>query len=102
MRFQLPDGQIIRIDTAFNYGDVQYPSNWLRLMSVEDRIAFGAIELPEPVDVPTPYVPGPRDHIINLEASITPRRLREALLTEEGKQWLADVEAQIAAYRSQL
>jgi len=48
MRFQLPDGKIVRIDTAFSYGGVRYPSNWLRLMSVADRIAFGAVELPEP------------------------------------------------------
>ena len=102
MRWQLPDGQIVLIDTAFNYGDVQYPPNWLRLMTVAEREAFGAVELPEPVDVPTPYVPGPTDHIRNLEATITPRRLREALLTDEGKAWLADVEAQIAAHRAQL
>ena len=102
MRFQLPDGQIVRIDQPFTFNDVQYPSNWLRLMSVQDRISFGAVELPEPVDVPTPYVPGPRDHIVNLEALITPRRLRDAVLTEEGKQWLAVIESQIAVYRGQL
>jgi hypothetical protein len=102
MRFQLPDGQIVRIDTAFTYGDVRYCANRLRLMSVADREAFGAVELPEPVDVPTPYVPGLMDHIRNLEATITPRRLREAVLTPEGKAWLEDVEAQIDAFRAQL
>jgi hypothetical protein len=102
MRFQFPDGQIVRIDTAFNYGNVQYPSNWLRLMSVADRIAFNAVELPEPVDVQTPYVPTAADHIRNLEATVTPRRLREALLTPEGKAWLQDVEDKIAAQRTLL
>lgn len=48
MRFQLPDGQIVRIDTPFNYNGVQYPSNWLRTMTPDQRAEFGAIELPEP------------------------------------------------------
>lgn len=37
-----------------------------------------------------------------LEASITTRRLRDAVLTEEGKAWLSGVEAQIAQLRGQL
>lgn len=102
MRFQLPDGKIVRLGEPFTYNEVQYCANRLRLMTVAEREAFGAVELPEPVDVPTPYVPGPMDHIRNLEATITPRRLREALLTQEGKAWLADVEDQIAAYRGQI
>jgi len=36
-----------------------------------------------------------------LEASVTQRRLREAALTEAGKAWLADVDAQIAVLRAQ-
>jgi hypothetical protein len=40
--------------------------------------------------------------IIELEATITPRRLREAILTESGKKWLLQVETQIAALRKQL
>jgi hypothetical protein len=37
-----------------------------------------------------------------IEASVTPRRLREAALTEAGKAWLADVDSQIAVLRNQL
>ena len=36
-----------------------------------------------------------------LENTVTQRRLREAALTEAGKAWLADVDAQIAALRAQ-
>jgi len=36
-----------------------------------------------------------------LEATVTQRRLREAALTDEGKAWLADLDAQIAALRAQ-
>lgn len=37
--------------------------------------------------------------IAALEATVTNRRLREAALTEDGKAWLADVDARIAALR---
>ena len=40
--------------------------------------------------------------ILALEATVTQRRLREAALTEAGKAWLADVDAQIAALRAQM
>jgi len=48
----------------------------------------------------------PRDEaaqeIARLEGLITPRRLREAVLTSEGATWLADIEAQINNQRSKL
>lgn len=40
--------------------------------------------------------------IAALEIQQTPRRLREAALTAEGKVWLATLENQIAALRAQL
>ena len=43
-----------------------------------------------------------RDQIAALEKSQTDRRVREAVLTTEGKTWLATVDAQIAALRAQL
>lgn len=99
MKFSLPDGQVVRIDQEFEMGGVRYPSNWLRLMTPTERTEFGAIELPEPPEQVTPYVPTPLDEIRNLEAQITPRRLREAVLTPEGKAWLEGIDAQIAALR---
>jgi len=39
--------------------------------------------------------------ILALEASVTQRRLREAALTEAGRAWLADVDAQIAVLRAE-
>lgn len=38
--------------------------------------------------------------IMALEATVTQRRLREAVLTSEGAAWLADLEAQIAEFRA--
>ena len=40
--------------------------------------------------------------IATLEATITQRRLREAMLTDAGKTWLENVDAQIAALRATL
>ena len=53
----------------------------------------------------TPPAPDPNAgidaQILALEATVTQRRLREAALTEEGKAWLAGLDAQIAALRVQ-
>ncbi|HYD63327.1 MAG TPA: hypothetical protein VEC35_23425 [Noviherbaspirillum sp.] len=40
--------------------------------------------------------------IVALEGTVTQRRMREALLTEAGAAWLANVDGQIAALRAQL
>jgi hypothetical protein len=37
-----------------------------------------------------------------LEASVTPRRMREALLTEAGAEWLATVDSEITTLRAEL
>ena len=31
----------LQLDRAFTLGDIQYPANWLRLSSAEDRVALG-------------------------------------------------------------
>jgi hypothetical protein len=53
----------------------------------------------------TPPAPEPNEaldaQILALEATVTQRRLREAAITEAGKAWLADLDAQIAALRAQ-
>ena len=42
------------------------------------------------------------NEIHRLEVTITPRRLRDSVLTDEGKAWLTDVEAKIATERKKL
>lgn len=44
----------------------------------------------------------PLEQIAALEAQVTQRRLREAVLTPEGATWLTDIENQIAALRGGL
>ena len=35
------NGKPLTLDRAFTLGDIQYPANWLRLSSAEDRAALG-------------------------------------------------------------
>jgi hypothetical protein len=43
-----------------------------------------------------------QEKIFELEAAVTPRRLRDAVLTEDGKAWLTNKEQAISAERSKL
>jgi len=43
-----------------------------------------------------------KDTIRNLEVTLTSRRLRDALASDEGKTWVADVEKLIAIERAKL
>lgn len=65
MAYQLPDGRIIALDRAFTLGDVQYPANWLRLATPEERAAIGITEVPDPQPYDQRFywgVGNPRDH----------------------------------------
>ena len=44
----------------------------------------------------------PLDKIAQLESTITPRRLRDAIANDAGKSWLANVEALIDTERGKL
>lgn len=57
--------------------------------------------IPEPADV-LPEENHVLIQIRKIESTITTRRFREAILTEEGKQWIADRDAEIARLREQL
>ena len=44
----LLDGKPLAPDVAFTHDGIQYPANWLRLSSPEDRAAIGITEVPDP------------------------------------------------------
>ena len=54
------------------------------------------------IAVATELANAPYREIARLESTITPRRLRDALVNDAGKSWLANVEALIATERSKL
>jgi len=47
----LLDGKPLSPDVAFTHDGIQYPANWLRLSTPEEREAIGITEVPDP----TPY-----------------------------------------------
>ena len=63
--FILPDGRPISPDVAFTLDGIQYPSNWLRLASPEEREAIGITEVPDPAPYDQRFYWGPdlpKDH----------------------------------------
>lgn len=45
----LLNGQPLAVDTPFTANDIQYPSNWLRLASAEEKSAIGITEVADAV-----------------------------------------------------
>ena len=41
------NGKTLQYDKAFTHDGVQYPSNWLRLTSLEEKQAIGIVEVPD-------------------------------------------------------
>ena len=49
MAFKL-DGNPLAVDVAFSHNDIQYPANWLRLSTLDEKTALGITEV---ADSPT-------------------------------------------------
>ena len=47
MAFKL-DGNPLPVDVAFSHNDIQYPANWLRLSTAEEKTAIGITEVEDP------------------------------------------------------
>lgn len=45
----LLDGKPLPVDIPFTANEIQYPANWLRLASAEEKAAIGITEVPDPV-----------------------------------------------------
>jgi hypothetical protein len=43
------NGKTLQYDKAFVHDGIQYPSNWLRLTSLEEKQAIGIVEVADPV-----------------------------------------------------
>lgn len=58
-------GQPLSLDVSFTHNNIQYPSNWLRLSSAEEREAIGISEEPDPTPVDQRFYSDagiPKDH----------------------------------------
>lgn len=45
----LLNGKTLAVDTAFTHNGTQYPANWLRLSTADEKSAIGITEVPDPV-----------------------------------------------------
>jgi anti-sigma28 factor (negative regulator of flagellin synthesis) len=68
-------------------------------LTIEEQAEYDANV---PVAVEFSRVAEIRAAIKALEMQVTPRRLRDAVLTEEGKAWLQNIEDQIAVERAKI
>jgi hypothetical protein len=77
MPFKLPDGRLIAPDTAFTLFEIQYPANFLRLSTEEEKAAIGIEWVsPEP-DYDQRFYWGPdlpRDHTQLVEQWVSQTR----------------------------
>ena len=48
MAFQLSDGTGIPLDVPFTIGTTNYPANWLRLSTADEKTAAGIVEVADP------------------------------------------------------
>ena len=47
MAFKL-NGNLLAVDVAFSHNDINYPANWLRLSTAEEKAAIGITEVEDP------------------------------------------------------
>ena len=51
----LLDGKQLRPGKPFTHNGIQYPANWLRLTTLEEKEAIGITEVPDPAPVDTRF-----------------------------------------------
>lgn len=76
------DGKPLSPDVAFTHDGIQYPANWLRLATPEEREAIGITEVPDPAPYDQRFYWGydsdgnliPKDHTQLVEQWVTQTR----------------------------
>lgn len=101
----LSDGSVHGVFNGYPYHihPIATPELWNIL---QEDISAGAVSMmpyisPPPEEPPTPSEIAIK-RIKELERAVTPRRLRDAVLTDDGKKWLDDINSKITAIRSSL
>lgn len=57
----LLDGKPLGVDAPFTHNDTQYPANWLRLASAEEKASIGISEVPDPQPYDDRFYWGPNN-----------------------------------------
>lgn len=93
--YKLKSSGVLRIEDNAHIPDDPRNGDW---QTYTAWLEAGGVPLPEDA----PPQPTVEDAIRAIEATITPRRTREALLSDEGKAWILAQDARIATLREQL
>ncbi|KPK54589.1 MAG: hypothetical protein AMS22_05550 [Thiotrichales bacterium SG8_50] len=107
------NGQPLPLDTPFTAGDIQYPANWLRLTSLEEKLAIGITEVDEAqtwYDDRFYWGPGNPKDLDTLKANWTTNVNQIAYTLLAPSDWMvtrkietgADIPADWSAYRDQV
>lgn len=106
------NGQRLPLDIPFIAGDTQYPANWLRIASLEDKQAIGITEVPdpEPYDDRFYWGPGNPKDLSTLKTDWTSRVNQIAYSMLAQSDWMVtrkietgtDIPADWSAYRAQV
>jgi hypothetical protein len=79
------DGKPLSPDVAFTTGGIQYPNNWLRLATPEERAAIGITEEPDPAPYDQRFYWGtdlPKDHTQLVEQWVSQTRTTAGTLIQ--------------------
>lgn len=88
----LLNGSPLPLDTPFTVDGVQYPANWLRLTTLEEKQAIGITEVPDPEGYDDRFYWGVGNPKQLEDVTETPEGQTEEVTTKGLKsQWIAQV-----------
>jgi hypothetical protein len=73
------NGKPLPLDSPFTHNGVQYPSNWLRLTTLEEKQAIGITEEADPIPHDQRYYWG-----YDADGNLIPKQLEDEVVTPEG------------------
>lgn len=81
------DNNPLPLDTPFTHNDIQYPANWLRLTSAEEKAAIGITEVADPMPHDdrfywAPGVPKALDDVIDTDTQMVQRGLKSQMIAQ--------------------
>lgn len=86
------DNKPLALDTPFTHADIQYPANWLRLATPEERAAIGITEADEPAAYDDRFYWSPTVAKQMEDVTETPEGQTEPITTKGLKsQWSAQI-----------
>lgn len=81
----LLNGKQLQIDTPFTHNGIQYPANWLRVTTLQEKQAIGIVEVPDPIQYdPRFYYVDSQGVGVPIDLAILKTRFTEAIKAVAG------------------